>query len=189
MRGLEDAYLAEADPIVQSGFHGGPKRWREERGPILDAVFGDGDILDVGCANGFLLECLVRWAAERGITLTPHGVDYGPRLTALARTRVPAGTFHVANAWEWVPPRRYRYVYGLIDCVPEEFAGEYARRLRDRCVAPGGRLILGYYGSRSQKRPPWDMAARLRAWNLDVAGAAWGGDPPITSFAWTDLLA
>ncbi len=70
-RSLEAAYLESDDPIRQSGFGGGPERWRAERQPILDAVEGDGDLLDIGCANGYLLECLVAWGAERGLALTP----------------------------------------------------------------------------------------------------------------------
>lgn len=50
---LEAAYLKEDDRIRQSGFSGGAERWRAERGPILDAIDTDGDLLDVGCANGY----------------------------------------------------------------------------------------------------------------------------------------
>jgi hypothetical protein len=67
IRGLEAAYLRETDPIRQSGFAGGADRWRSEREPILCAVEGDGDLLDLGCANGFLSECLATWAGERGL--------------------------------------------------------------------------------------------------------------------------
>ncbi|MGH8873833.1 MAG: hypothetical protein ACRDVM_01075 [Acidimicrobiia bacterium] len=52
MRALEDAYLRTDDPIAQSGVGGGPPRWRAEREPLLDGVAGNGDLLDVGCANG-----------------------------------------------------------------------------------------------------------------------------------------
>src|ERR671937_40228 len=55
---LEAAYLRETDPIRQSGFSGGAERWRAERSPILLAIPESGTVLDVGCANGYLLECL-----------------------------------------------------------------------------------------------------------------------------------
>jgi 2-polyprenyl-3-methyl-5-hydroxy-6-metoxy-1,4-benzoquinol methylase len=64
----------------QSGFSGGAERWRAERESILDPIHSDGEILDIGCANGYLLECLVTWAKDRGINLTPHGLDHGARL-------------------------------------------------------------------------------------------------------------
>ncbi len=155
---LEESYLRESDPIRQSGFGGGPARWRAEREPLLDAIDADGDLLDTCCANGYLLECLVEWGRERGIAITPHGLDLGARLVELARKRLPlhAANLHVGNTWEWEPPRRYRYVYALTDCVPVEYLPALVTRLLGRIVEPGGRLILGAYGSRLA--PP--LAAR-----------------------------
>lgn len=188
LRELEESYLESDDPIRQSGFGGGPERWRMEREPILDAVDSDGDFVDIGCANGHLLECLVAWARERGVTLTPHGVDIGPRLIELARRRIPqfASHFYVANAWDWEPPRQFRYVYTLLDCVPESRCEAYVRRLLERAVEPGGRLIAGDYGSRSRSIPSRPVAEILTSYGLTVAGSASGGDPPVTRFAWVD---
>jgi len=187
-RTLEAGYLAHDDPIRQSGFSGGPDRWRRERGPILEAIDVDGDLLDVGCANGYLLECLVAWAAERGRRIVPYGVDLSEKFIDLARRRLPkhADHFWVANAWAWSPPRRFRFVYALLDSVPDESMGTYAHRLLDRSVETGGRLIAGHYGSRSRGVPPLDVAALLTADGLRVAGEAAGGDPIITRFAWVD---
>jgi SAM-dependent methyltransferase len=190
LRDLEDAYLAHDDPIKQSGFHGGPERWRAEREPILDAVEGDGDFLDVGCANGYLLECLVQWARERGRRLTPYGVDIGSRLIDLASKRSPqfASHLYVADAWNWRPPRRFRYVYTLIDNVPESVVQPYVRRLLDRVVEPGGRLIVGHYGSRSRGTPPLPVADLLASFGLAVMGSSSGGEPPVTRFAWVNRM-
>src|SRR5690606_16616909 len=168
---LEARYLAHDDPIRQSGFSGGVERWRAERGPIVEAIDGDGDLLDVGCANGYLLECLVTWAMElKAIRLEPHGLDLGPRLIELARRRFPAraANFHVGNAWTWRPPRRYRFVYSVWDCVPESHLGRYVERLLERAAAPGGRLIIGAYGSRSRGVEPMDVVERLRALGFAV---------------------
>ncbi|MFN8495074.1 MAG: class I SAM-dependent methyltransferase [Caldilineaceae bacterium] len=185
---LESPYLQEADPIRQSGFGGGAVRWRAEREPILDAINGDGDLLDVGCANGYLLECLVQWGRERGLTLTPYGVDLGQGLIALARQRQPqfANHFFVGNGWTWTPPRQFRFVYALYDSVPEDYLGEYVRRLLTRMVAPGGRLIIGAYGSRSRQLAPFNVATFLQAAGFGLAGSSQGGDPVIARFAWID---
>ncbi len=185
IRDLERAYLTTDDPIRGSGFGGGEIRWRQEREPILAAVADDGDLLDVGCANGHLLACLVDWAAERGITITPHGLDIGPDLVAAARRRLPGAPIHLGNAWDWEPPRRYRYVYALLDLVPPDREDPLVERLLARFVAPGGRLIMGDYGSRSRRRTPRDVAAVLRR-HRPAAGEAWGGEPPISRFAWVD---
>jgi SAM-dependent methyltransferase len=183
---LERAYLAHADPIRQSGFHGGAARWRAEREPLLDAVHADGELLDVGCANGYLLECAVQWAAGRGYRLVPYGLDQGEHLIALARQRMPqfADHFFVGNGWDWEPPRRFQYVYTLYDCVPPGYLDAYVRRLLKGVVAPGGRLIMGAYGSRSRAVPPFDIAAFLQVHGMVVAGTSSAGTPPIASFAW-----
>jgi SAM-dependent methyltransferase len=188
LEALEASYLTKDDPIRQSGFGGGPERWRAEREAILEGIETSGDLLDVGCANGYLLECLVAWGRERGLELTPYGVDQGPRLIELARERFPGlvDHFYVANAWDWIPPRRFRTVYSLYDCVPEAYLEEYVRRLLSRVIEPGGRLIIGAYGSRSQGYPPFEVAEFLASRGYLVAGTAWGGEPPLTSFAWID---
>jgi len=187
-RALEAAYLQSDDPIRQSGFGGGPERWRAERSPILDAIDGHGDILDIGCANGYLLECLVAWGGERGLTLVPFGVDIGPRLIAEAKRRFPdhAGNFWVANAWDWRPHRRFRYVYTLYDNVPEELLALYVQRLLERVVDSGGRLIVGAYGSRSRGTPSFAIAEFLAEAGYRLAGHTTAGAPPIVAFAWLD---
>jgi SAM-dependent methyltransferase len=186
--GLERSYLLETDPIRGSGFGGGPGRWRAEREPLLDGVFGDGNILDVGCANGYLLECLVRWGAERGLRLVPHGVDRSPALVEQARARLPefAGNIHVADAWTWTPTRRYEYVYVLHDCVPLDYLAELLTRVFKRAVAPGGRMIVGAYGSRSRGVAPLDIADFLELHGWQVSGQSAGGTPPVSTFAWLE---
>jgi SAM-dependent methyltransferase len=186
LREVEQAYLSTDDPIRQSGFLAGPDRWRRERSIILEAVEGDGDFLDVGCANGYLLECLLAWAKQRGIALTPFGVDQGAGLIELARQRLPdyADHFWVANAWDWRPPRRFRYVYTLHDCVPEQLLEEYVDRLLRRYVDPGGTLAIGAYGSYPQNLPARDLARELADAGYDVAGSASCGDLPATRIAW-----
>ncbi|HEV2066899.1 MAG TPA: class I SAM-dependent methyltransferase, partial [Thermomicrobiales bacterium] len=183
---LERAYLRNSDPIEQSGFYGGPERWRAEREPILDAVPSDGEVLDTGCANGYLLECLVLWGRERGLTLTPYGLDQGRGLIELARRRQPhlADHFVVGNAWGWIPPRRFRYVYTLLDQVPPDYLVPYLHRLLEEVVAPGGRLIAGDYGSRSRGIRARDVAGVLHSAGLGVQGEAIGGEHGVARFAW-----
>ncbi len=188
LRTLEAAYLKEDDPIRQSGFRGGAERWRAERMPILDAIDTDGDLLDIGCANGFLLKCLVKWGGERGLRLTPHGLDQGSRLIELAKVRLPeyADNFHVGNTWDWRPQRKYRYVYMLYDCLPLGYLAEGVSRLLERIVAPKGRLVVGAYGSKSDSVPPFDIGEFLESEGFTVSGNAEGGVGPITKFAWLD---
>jgi SAM-dependent methyltransferase len=185
---LQAAYLREIDPIRQSGFSGGPERWRAERSPILGAVTASGSLLDVGCANGYLLECLMRWGSEIGVTLTPFGVDCSEGLIALARERMPLFRehFYVANAWGWIPPQRFQYVYCVFDCVPGEVLGDFVEHLLSKVVAPGGRLILGAYGSRSRREAPAPVDEFLQDLGHRVVGSAVAGQPETARFAWVD---
>jgi SAM-dependent methyltransferase len=186
LKRLEASYLQSSDPRIQSGYGGGARRWKRERELILDAVEGDGSFLDVGCANGYLLECLVRWARKRGINLIPFGVDLGAGLIQLAQARFPEyqGHFWVANAWDWWPPRKFDYVYALYDCVPEELLPAWTRRMLGEFLEPGGTVIIGAYGSKSQKIPAWDVAGELARHGFAVAGSSSQGRLPVVRIAW-----
>ena len=186
MRSLEDVYLASDDPILQSGFSGGRERWVAERSPIIEAIEHGGDFLDVGCANGLLLEDIMAWAAGAGYVIIPHGVDIGRGLVELARQRLPrfASNLVVADAWSWEPPRTWDYVFSLIDLGPEERRCDWVRTLA-RWVAPGGRLIIGSYGNRSRRIQPIEVARLLETCGFAVSGSALAGEPPISRFAWT----
>jgi SAM-dependent methyltransferase len=189
---LAAAYLTETDPIRQSGFGGGPARWRTEREPILEAVNASGTFLDLGCANGYLLESLGRWAADRRLSLDPYGVDHSRGLIELARRRFPGIESHfvVANAWSWKPQTAsFRFAYTMWDVVPRDYLADYLQRLLVDVVAPGGRLIVGAYGSRSRCERPFDIARFLRENTFHVAGETTGGTPPLTAFAWIDNAA
>lgn len=190
---LEDSYLRHSDPLRQSGFSGGPINWRAKRGGVLDAVERDGTFLDVGCANGYLLECLVAWAAEQGKRLIPYGVDAGPRLVQLAQERLPtwAGNMFVGNIWDWVPPTRFTYVSTSL-CVPDPYKWHLFERLVTQVVAPGGRLILRcYYRSQASESPHgyydsyFDNLAFLQAHGIAALGRV-TSDPPGAEYVWLD---
>jgi len=58
---LETAYLSHREPWRQSGMSGPEDRWTALRKPVADCMEYDGS-LDIGCANGYLIECCLRWA-------------------------------------------------------------------------------------------------------------------------------
>src|SRR5262249_23542889 len=51
------AYLAATNPRAQSGASGTAEEWEKARRFIFAPVNRDGTFLDVGCANGHLMEC------------------------------------------------------------------------------------------------------------------------------------
>jgi 2-polyprenyl-3-methyl-5-hydroxy-6-metoxy-1,4-benzoquinol methylase len=177
-------YLADpSNPYQQSGRSSGAQRWRETRHCIVQAVHRDGDFLDVGCANGLLLESLIEWAAERGVCLRPHGIDFVPELIELARERLShyAGSFEVANAFYWTPSRRYDFVRTNLEYVqprdwPEFIARQYS------ALAEGGRLIVCHY---REPEDAVDIEALLSALGYDVRGHA---AAPGVSVVWCERV-
>jgi len=170
-------YLADpADPYRQSGRSSGAARWALKRKCLVDAIPGPGAFMDVGCANGLLLESLRAWSHH---ALEPHGIDFVPELIELARTRHPpfASNFAVANAWDWEPPREYDFVRTNLEYVPEADWPEYVRRM----ARPARRLILCHYAGAGE--PPVDAAGVLSRCGYAVAGTT---AAPEVSVAWTD---
>ena len=51
-------YLASDDPRAQSGSSGDAARYRAKKLLILEALHKNGSFIDIGCANGHLIECL-----------------------------------------------------------------------------------------------------------------------------------
>jgi len=98
---LEDAYLQHSEPWRQSGMSGPEDRWVRLRKPVADCMDRSGSFLDIGCANGYLLECCLKWTVERGILIEPYGLDISEKLVALAKQRLPqyADRFFVGNAF------------------------------------------------------------------------------------------
>ena len=162
------AYLAGTSPWQQSGKSGD---WAASRRPLLLALDRDGSFLDVGCANGYLLETLTAWAAEDGIRLEPYGIDIVPELLDLARSRLPgwADRLVVANARDWRPGRRFHYVRTGLDYVPEPRRPSLLEHLLAHVVASDGRLIVGVQNELVDAEPLADVAA---GWGFQVAGRA-----------------
>jgi SAM-dependent methyltransferase len=189
---LEALYLKHDNPLRRCGFEGGPKRWKAERGPIVQAIDRDGTFMDVGCANGYLLESLAAWVTlEKRWHIVPYGVDINAGLIveAMRRWSGVADHFWTANAWEFAPPLKFDFVYSTTDCVPRDFLPSYVARLLDRYVKPGGRLIIGSYGDMLWERDPLDVGDVLSDYGFPVAGRMQGGkmlrnDGPVARFAW-----
>jgi SAM-dependent methyltransferase len=146
---LEDSYTAypDSEPWRQSGMSGPESRWIALRKPLVDCLDHSGSFLDVGCANGYLLECLMRWSAERGLAIAPYGMDVSARLVDLARLRLPDITdqFFVDNSFDWTSPMHFDYVRTELVYVPADYERTYIERLIGDYLKPDGRLILASY--------------------------------------------
>jgi len=171
---LETAYLDErnTNPMQGSGFGGTEEAWHAGRAHLCGAVTRPGSFLDVGCANGYLLECLVQWSGERGVALDPFGVDLSARMVDDARRRLPRWAHHFmsGNSLDWVDPdgRRFDYVHTLLEIVPAPRHHELIDHLLSEVVAPGGRLILSHYVP-VVEQDQWPRAI-VEALGYEVAG-------------------
>lgn len=145
-RYFTEHYLAADNPRGQSGHGGDEARYRYTRMMILEAIHRSGTFLDVGCANGHLMESLSRWLQGSGLDVTFYGLDISEGLLALAKQRLPqwADRFYLGNALYWTPPMKFDFVYLMgVELVPHSRLGDLIAHLRRHYVKADGRFILG----------------------------------------------
>ena len=163
------AYLDADTPWGQSGKTGTAEDWERSRSHVADAIDRDGTFLDVGCANGYLMECLPRWTP---FAVEPYGLDVSLELADLARTRLPewVDRIFVGNALTWDPPRRFTYVRTALDYVPPA----RKRAFLDRLLGYSERVVLGVFNEHESERTTED---ELDAWAVPVAGRSTRANP------------
>lgn len=143
------AYLSRNEPWEQCG-HGGTKEtWTESRiMPLLETLYKSGTFIDIGCAIGYILECLHEWTKDSPIQIEYFGVDICDELIHIARKRMPKfiNNFYIGNVDTWIPPEKFDYVRTHeINYVPEYKQKDFLNNLYDNYLKPGGRLIIGSY--------------------------------------------
>jgi 2-polyprenyl-3-methyl-5-hydroxy-6-metoxy-1,4-benzoquinol methylase len=152
LRAIERSYLRGRTPQEGSGTGGDEQAWRQARHHITEGITSDGTFLDVGCANGLLMESVVQWCAEKGLDIEPYGIDISSGLVKLARERLPqwADRIWTGNAIDWTPPGglRFDYVHILLDSVPRPRRADLIRHHLASTVRPDtGRLLVSNYGA------------------------------------------
>jgi hypothetical protein len=157
---FEHAYLGTDDPRAQSGFRGSAERWEAARRPIVEAIDRDGTFLDVGCANGLLMESVVEWTP---FEIESYGIDFATGLIELARRRLPrwADRIWIGEAATWKPPFRFDFVHTRIEIGALEHVQSFGRR-----------LIVSSDGSFRRRDSPRaePVAERLQELGFDIAG-------------------
>ena len=156
------AYLAARTPWEGSGTDGSAEDWQYARSHVAHAVDRDGSFLDVGCANGYLLECLPGWTPH---AMDRYGLDIAPELVELARQRLPdlADRLFVGNALDWEPRHRFTYIRTGLEYVPRH----RRRELVERLLGWTDRLIIGVFTEEAHDRPTEHL---LRSWGHPIAG-------------------
>lgn len=156
------AYLGADTPWGQSGKSGTAEDWEWSRSHVADAIDHDGSFLDVGCASGYLMECLPRWTA---FEVEPYGLEISSELAGLARRRLPqwAARVFVGNALDWEPPQEFTYIRAGLEYVPATRRSELVTRLLATCE----RLIVGVFNEYESERT---IESMLESWGVEVAG-------------------
>ncbi len=175
---LETAYVQHNEPWKQSGFSGPEDRWARLRKPIADCIETSGSFLDIGCANGYLLECIIEWVGERGLSIVPYGVDLSEKLIELAKERLPAfkANLYVGNGWSWEGPVKFDYVRTEIVYVPEHLRERYLERIFKVYLKEDGKLLLAEYRSRIDDQNIPNLRESLIQWGYDVSRYTSGFD-------------
>ena len=170
---ITPAYLAADTPWGQSGKFGDERSWTYARSLVCDAVEQDGSFLDVGCANGYMMESVEKWSAECGHRIEPYGLDIAPELADLARSRLPrwADRIYTGNVMTWSPPQRFDFVRTGLEYVPLRRRRDLVQRLLDEFVAGSGRLIIGtYHGSPVGEPVADELEQDVSSWGFSVSG-------------------
>ena len=161
------AYLAAETAEGGSGHSGSRDEWEYSRGIVAEAIPASAaTFLDVGCANGLLMESVHRWTS-----VEPHGLEIAPELAELARRRYPqwASRIHLGNAIRWEPPQHFDVVRTSLEYVPPPRRKELLERLLAHVVAPRGRLVIGKFNEETDRRP---VESLVRSWGFHISGSA-----------------
>lgn len=164
-----ETYLSGENPRAQSGHGGDAAHYANKNSLILAAIDHGGSFLDVGCANGHLIESIDTWAVALGFQSEMHGLDISEVLIDLARSRLPEWRerFYLGNALTWVPPRLFDYVLmrelGYVPPNRERELFEHVLTL----VSPGGRFIFGRH---TAEIPDREIDTSFRRWGHSPTG-------------------
>jgi hypothetical protein len=118
--------------------------------------------LDVGCANGLLMESIARWCPD----VEPYGLEISPELAARARERLPQWSerIFVGNALQWEPPMRFDIVRTGLEYVP----GPRRRALVEHLLGMAELVIVGKFNEEVEEKATEND---LRAWGFEIVRA------------------
>jgi SAM-dependent methyltransferase len=156
------AYLTAETAAGGSGSSRDEAGWEYARSLLAEAAAPGAAFLDVGCANGHLMESMASWAA-----VEPYGLEISPELAALARRRLPhwADRIWVGNAADWKPPRRFDVIRTGVDYVPHPRRPAYVAHL----LRFADRVVIGVFNEERERRA---LEEEVTGWGFAIAGRA-----------------
>jgi SAM-dependent methyltransferase len=156
------AYLAAETAPGGSGSSRDEAGWEYARSLLADATRPGSTFLDVGCANGHLMESMAAWAG-----VEPYGLEISPELAELARRRLPqwADRIWIGNAADWEPPQRFDAIRAGLGYVPHPRRRDLVRRL----LGFADRLVIGVFNEERETRA---LEAEVASWGFAISGRA-----------------
>ena len=157
------AYLVAENPRAGSGHSGTSEDWEWSRGIVAEGIPATAQTyLDVGCANGLLMESVHRWSG-----VEPYGLEISPELAELARRRLPhwRDRIFVGSALIWEPGRRFDVVRTGLEYVPKPRRPELVAHLLSFC----DRLVIGKFNEEAGERR---LEGEVASWGRVIAGHA-----------------
>lgn len=125
--------------LERSGIDGDEITWKRCREVYLEAIDKNGSILDVGCANAYLLYSLMKWSKHK---LIPYGIDLAPELIEEAKKMLPnyKEHFFVADLNSFKTKKKFTFVIIGHKICKKRICDKYYKM-----VEKGGRLIISAY--------------------------------------------
>jgi len=167
---IEESYLRYKEPWKQSGFMMSEEDWVKCRKPVADCMDKSGTFLDISCSIGYLLESVLSWTKERGLSITPYGIDASEKLIKVAKTRLTAfeNNLVVANAMSWVSPLKYDFVRADLSYVLIESQEQFLQRIFNNFLTADGKVILCEFRSKGQDvKEPWSLD-KVKNWDFKI---------------------
>jgi SAM-dependent methyltransferase len=154
------AYLSAKTVEAGSGSSRDARGWEYARSLLAGAVEPGQTFLDIGCANGLLMESISRWSG-----VEPYGLEISPELVQVARRRLPqwANRIWVGNALDWDPPRSFDIVRAGLDYVPFP----RRRQLVEHLLSYARRLMIGVFNEERDLRL---IEGEVAGWGFPIAG-------------------
>ena len=126
--------------------------WEKGRKFIANQIDKDGSILDIGCANGFLLICLESWSGKK---LEKYGIDTNGDLIIQGKKLFPELEKRLKitglESFRWLEefdlPSKYDFIYWNVwdNFIFNEDKLNGLEELINLRLKENGKLILGFY--------------------------------------------
>jgi SAM-dependent methyltransferase len=151
---IEDCYFKSTEPVP---------RWEKARKFISKAFDKPGSVLDIGCANGFLLKSLQFWSKQK---LLPYGIDIVEENIIKAKDLfgihqdnfVATSLGNLLKEYPRSLPNQFDYIYWAYWSNLGEIKKESVDILLSH-LKPDGKLIIGFYPEDS--KDPSDIIGNI----------------------------